>query len=260
MAGAEAVVVAVPVQHIRAALAGARGEARAAVRIGAAKGIERSTLLRVSEVLVDIWGPGPYAVLSGPSFAAEVVRGEPTAVTLAAADPGLGRSLQEALSTATFRVYRSEDVTGVEYAGALKNVIAIAAGMVRGLGFGSNTLAALLTRGLAEIRRLGVAMGGRPETFSGLAGIGDLVVTTTGTLSRNLRVGEDVAAGRRLATVLEGSRTVAEGVETARSAAELASRKGIEMPITSEVVEVLFGGLDPRQAVARLMRRDLKEE
>jgi glycerol-3-phosphate dehydrogenase (NAD(P)+) len=258
---ADMVFVAVPIQHVRRSLAGAASLVPpGTLRVGAAKGIERVSLLRLSQILVDVWGPGRYAVLSGPSFASEVARGEPTAVTVAATDAADSMAVQREVSNESFRVYTSPDVVGVEMGGALKNVIAIAAGMVRGLGFGSNSIAALLTRGLAEVRRLGVAMGGRPETFLGLAGMGDLVLTGTGALSRNVRVGEAVARGTRIEDVLGDSRMVAEGIDTALSARDLAATLGVDMPITREVVEVLHCGREPRLAMRNLMSRDLKAE
>ena len=261
LAGAELVVIAIPVQHIRELLApAAEWVSPSSLRLGASKGIERLTDLRVSQVLTEVWGGGQYAVLSGPSFAVEVAEGQPTAVTVASEAASSAAAVQQLIASDSFRVYTSKDVVGVELGGALKNVIAIAAGIVRGLGFGSNTLAALLTRGLAEVTRLGVILGGRHETFLGLAGMGDLVLTCTGRLSRNVRLGELLAGGGRLDELVAGSRTVAEGVETARSGEALALKHGVEMPITREVVNILFRGRPPRAAVKDLMGRDLKAE
>jgi glycerol-3-phosphate dehydrogenase (NAD(P)+) len=197
-------------------------------------------------------------VLSGPSFALEVARALPTAVVAAAEDHAVAQRIQRALATRTFRVYSSEDVVGVELAGALKNVIAIAAGIVDGLGFGHNTVAALITRGLAEIGRLAEALGGRPETLSGLAGLGDLVLTCTGALSRNRRVGQGLGRGLSLADA--GAGLVAEGVRTTLVACDLARREGIEMPIAAQMKAVLYEDTSPRDALEALMLRSLKRE
>jgi glycerol-3-phosphate dehydrogenase (NAD(P)+) len=200
------------------------------------------------------------AVLSGPSFALEVLQGQPTAVVVAAADLGVAETVQRVLSSRTFRAYSSDDVIGVEMAGALKNVIAIAAGIIDGLGYGHNTLAALITRGLAEMTRLAVAMGGRADTLSGLAGLGDLVLTCTGRLSRNRRVGQALGAGRTLDEALSGTPMVAEGVRTTLATCDLAERLGVEMPIAGEMREVLYRGKPPRTALEELMLRSLKRE
>jgi glycerol-3-phosphate dehydrogenase (NAD(P)+) len=200
------------------------------------------------------------AVLSGPSFAREVYARQPTAVVAAARDHGVAQRVQQIFSTSFFRVYSHTDVIGVELAGALKNVIALAAGMLEGLGLGHNTRAALITRGLAEITRLGVALGADPATFAGLAGMGDLILTATGPLSRNHTLGIDLGRGMRLEEALAGRATVAEGVNTARAAVTLGERHGVELPIAREVTEVLFGGKPPRQAVVDLMERELKAE
>jgi glycerol-3-phosphate dehydrogenase (NAD(P)+) len=199
-------------------------------------------------------------VLSGPSFALEVAQGQPTAVVAASQDPGSAEQVQKALSSPTFRIYTSADVPGVELAGALKNVVAIAAGIVDGLGYGQNTVAALVTRGLAEITRLGVALGGRPETFSGLAGLGDLVLTATGGLSRNRRLGQALGQGKTLAAAVAETAMVAEGVRTTKAACDLAARAGVEMPITQEMRAVLYSEKPPRDAVDSLMIRRLKRE
>jgi len=260
--GAEAIVFVVPVQFARAVLHELRGALAADVPlVSASKGIEVSTLERVDQIVVDELGlePGRFVALSGPSFAREVAAGLPTAAVLAGVDEGRVRLLQQGFSTPTFRFYGSTDTVGVELSGALKNVIAIAAGMAFGLGLGHNALAALLTRGLHEIARLGVALGGRPDTFRGLAGMGDLVLTCTGGLSRNRTVGERLGRGERLADIV-GGREVAEGVPTARAAAELARRHGVEMPITFAVEAILAGALPPREAVTALMTRELKDE
>jgi glycerol-3-phosphate dehydrogenase (NAD(P)+) len=201
-----------------------------------------------------------FATLSGPTFAAEVVRGDPTAAVIASQDVEFARELQHAMSSPTFRLYHSTDVVGVELAGSLKNVIAIAAGVLEGLGLGSNTNAALVTRGLHEITRLGIALGGKPETFAGLAGMGDLVLTCTGSLSRNRSVGVALGRGQKLADILDDTKFVAEGVKTSRSAKELSERRGIEMPITNEMYRVLYENESPKGAIQRLMTRALKAE
>jgi glycerol-3-phosphate dehydrogenase (NAD(P)+) len=229
-----------------------------AVLVSATKGLELDTLLRMSQVAAEEVPGRPLAVLSGPSFALEVARGLPTAVVAAAVDHGVAQSVQQALSTGTFRVYSSEDVVGVELAGSLKNVIAIASGIVDGLGYGHNTVAALITRGLAEISRLAGALGGRPETLAGLAGLGDLVLTCTGSLSRNRQVGQGLGRGLTLAEA--GSGLLAEGVRTTLAACALAEREGVEMPIARQMRAVLYDGRPPRKALEALMLRSLKRE
>lgn len=229
-----------------------------AVLVSATKGLEKDTLRRMSEVAAEEAPGHPLAVLSGPSFALEVARALPTAVVAAAEDHAVAQRIQRALATRTFRVYSSEDVVGVEIAGALKNVIAIAAGIVDGLGFGHNTLAALITRGLAEIGRLAEALGGRPETLSGLAGLGDLVLTCTGALSRNRRVGQGLGRGLSLADA--GAGLVAEGVRTTLVACDLARREEVEMPIAAQMKAVLYDDTSPRDALEALMLRSLKRE
>ena len=232
-------------------------------RVIASKGIEQATVLRLSQVLAEEVGPEAIprtTVVSGPSFAAEVARGEPTAMVVAGSDAAaLGRA-QEILAAGNVRVYRNSDLAGVELAGALKNVIAIATGIAEGIGLGSNSRAALITRGLAEMARLGTALGGRAATFAGLAGVGDLVLTCTGRLSRNRQVGIRIGRGDRLEEILAGMRMVAEGVSTARAAVDLAARFSVEVPIAAKVHEVLFEGRAPRDAVADLLSRPLKEE
>lgn len=234
-----------------------------AVIISASKGIELDTLMPLSEVFKNVL-PGDYhdrlCFLSGPSFAKEVARKMPTAITLASYDPAIGKKAQEVLSSAHFRVYTNTDVIGVELAGALKNVVAIAAGVLEGMGYGYNTMAALLTRGLAEMARLGVAMGGKPATFSGLAGMGDLVLTCTGGLSRNRTLGTRLGKGEKLEDIVQGSKTVAEGVKTAKAARELAQKFKIDMPIVEEVYLILYEGKDPMRALKDLMARELKAE
>jgi len=230
--------------------------------ISGTKGIENETLKRMSEISAAVLGENlrGFAVLSGPTFALETARGDPTAAVVASTDVALAERVQTALSHSAFRLYRSSDVAGVELAGSVKNVVAIAAGVVEGLGLGSNTNAALITRGLHEISRLGVALGGKPETFAGLAGMGDLVLTCTGALSRNRSVGVALGKGKKIAEILAETRAVAEGVKTSRSARALAEQHGIEMPITAEMYRLLYEGESPPVAIQRLMSRSLKAE
>jgi glycerol-3-phosphate dehydrogenase (NAD(P)+) len=261
-AGAETVVFVVPVQFAREVLRGLRPHlSTGTVVVSASKGIEVASLARMDEVVHGELGlpEGAFVALSGPSFAREVAAGLPTAAVLAGSDASTLRVLQRAFSNRSFRFYTASDVVGVELAGALKNVIAIAAGMATGLDLGLNALAALLTRGLHEIARLGVRLGGREETFRGLAGMGDLVLTCTGALSRNRSVGERLGRGEPLDRILAG-REVAEGVPTAQAASELARRHGVEMPITFTIEGILAGKITPREAVPALMTRTLKEE
>jgi len=253
----------VPSHHYRAVLADIRPHLRGDVAIvSGTKGIENDTLQRMSEVTAQELGGGlrAFAVLSGPTFALEAARGDPTAAVVASLDQELAEQVQRAMSSPTFRVYNSFDVAGVELAGALKNVIAIAAGVIEGLGLGSNTTAALITRGLHEMTKLAIPLGGRIETLAGLAGMGDLVLTCTGSLSRNRSVGVALGRGKPLAEILAEARTVAEGVRTSKAAKELAERHGIDMPITSEMYRVLHEGESPRAALQRLMTRSLKSE
>src|SRR5216684_2510608 len=253
----------VPSHHYRGVLAQMRRYLRREVAIvSATKGIENDTLQRMSEVTALELGGSlrSFAVLSGPTFALEMARGDPTAAVIASLDRELAKEVQHALSSPTFRIYNSSDVTGVELAGSLKNVIAVAAGVIEGPGLGSNTTAALITRGLHEVTKLSVALGGRVETLAGLAGMGDLVLTCTGSLSRNRSVGVALGKGKPLAEILSESRTVAEGVRTSKAAKELADQHGIEMPITAEMYGVLHQGESPRTALQRLMTRSLKAE
>jgi glycerol-3-phosphate dehydrogenase (NAD(P)+) len=234
-----------------------------AIVICAAKGIELDTLMLLPEVLKDVLPEGLHSrlcFLSGPSFALEVAQKMPTAVTLATYDSEIGKKAQNTLSTSYFRVYTNPDVIGVELAGALKNVIAIAAGVLLGMGFGHNSMAALLTRGLVEMARLGKAMGANLQTFSGLAGMGDLVLTCTGGLSRNRSLGARLGKGERLNDILAGTKTVAEGVKTAKAARDLAKKFDINMPIVDEVYQILYENKDPNLAVKDLMSRELKGE
>ena len=262
--GAELVVLAAPSHATRALLEDMRGlfEPGAAF-VSATKGVEVETGRRISEVVAEVLGDGAagrFACLSGPSFAQEVAAGQPTAVVAASRDESLARLVQQALSAQGFRVYTNPDVVGAELGGASKNVMALAAGMVAGLGLGANTVSALVTRGLAEMTRLALAEGGRLETLMGLAGLGDLVLTCTGGLSRNRFVGQELGRGRSLEGVLAGMREVAEGVRTTRAIRLLAARGGVEMPITEEVHAVLYDGKSARDAVGSLISRPLKEE
>jgi glycerol-3-phosphate dehydrogenase (NAD(P)+) len=255
------VVVAIPSESFRAACRVLAANLRPeAVLVSATKGLEVDTLLRMSEVAAEEARGPAVAVLSGPSFALEVALDQPTAVVVAALSARVAEGVQQTFASPTFRVYSSDDVVGVELAGALKNVIAIAAGIVDGLGYGQNTVAALITRGLAEIGRLGVALGGRPETFSGLAGLGDLVLTATGNLSRNRRLGQALGSGKSLPEAIRQTVMVAEGVRTTRAACALAERVGVEMPIAEQMRAVLYEGRPPREAVDALMIRSLKRE
>jgi len=257
--GAELLITAVPSEWTRPVLRELQPVAtQGAPLVSATKGLETGTLLRMSEVAAQEAPGRPMAVLSGPSFALEVARELPTALVAASSHPDLAKEVQQALSTRTLRVYSSDDTVGVELGGALKNVIAIAAGIVDGLGYGHNTVAALVTRGLAEITRLAVARGGRADTLAGLAGLGDLVLTCTGSLSRNRRVGQALGAGRTLQEATQG--VVAEGVHTTLAACALAEPAGIDLPIAQAMRGVLYEGKPPRQAVDELMLRTLKRE
>jgi glycerol-3-phosphate dehydrogenase (NAD(P)+) len=231
--------------------------------VSATKGLDTEGLMRMSEIIRSVVGrkfPPRLTVLSGPSFAREVARGDPTAVVVASQDRPAAQLVQEEFSSKTLRLYTSSDVAGVEMGGAVKNVIAIAAGVIEGLGLGHNPTAALITRGLAEMTRLACACGGRRETLAGLAGMGDLVLTCTGDLSRNRRVGIELGRGRKLADILASMRMVAEGVKTTKATVALAERHGVEMPITQQVNRILNGEISPRDAIRELMERSLKEE
>ncbi|MBW1888915.1 MAG: NAD(P)-dependent glycerol-3-phosphate dehydrogenase [Deltaproteobacteria bacterium] len=231
--------------------------------ISASKGIENKTHLTMTQVLAEMLpsvSPTNLSVLSGPSFAREVAVNVPTVVTVAARDPEVALRVQHVFATPYFRVYTSDDPMGVELGGAVKNVIAIAAGIVDGLGLGLNTRAALITRGQTEIRRLGLKLGANPRTFTGLAGIGDLILTCTGDLSRNHTVGKQIGQGKTLKAILSEMRMVAEGVKTSKSVYNLARKLGVEMPISSEIYQVLYNDVPPKEALFRLMTRDLKDE
>jgi glycerol-3-phosphate dehydrogenase (NAD(P)+) len=262
--GAETVVVAVPSHVFRSVVRAMAAHLAPGARVlSAAKGIEEVRLARMSEVLAEEL-PRSHArrtaVLSGPTFAQEVGHGRPTAAVLASADAGLARELQAALATPTFRLYTQSDVAGVELGGALKNVLAIATGIADGLELGYNARAALLTRGLAEITRLGVALGARARTFAGLAGLGDLILTCTGELSRNRRLGLALARGESLAEWQAGTRSVAEGVRTAQAGLALARRAGVATPVIAEVAAVLFERKAPREALLALLSRSARPE
>lgn len=253
------IINAVPTQFIRNVFSRSLQFSADAVMINLSKGIERESLLTPSEILKELTGL-EVAVISGPSFAKEVAKGLPTAVTLATKDRHQGLLIQDLLSSERFRVYLHDDVTGVEIGGALKNVIAIASGIADGLGLGANARASLITRGLAEMTRLGVAMGASPRTFSGLSGVGDLILTCTSNLSRNYTLGARLGRGEKLQDILSGMREVVEGVPTAESAYKLAERYSVEMPITEKVYEILYKGKSPQNALKELMTRPLREE
>jgi glycerol-3-phosphate dehydrogenase (NAD(P)+) len=261
VAGTEAVFVVIPSEFCRAVYRALRGVVPPeAVIVSGTKGLETDTLRRMTEVAAEEVPGHPLAALSGPSFALEVAREQPTTVVVASTELTVAEAAQRLVSTRAFRAYSSDDVVGVELAGSLKNVIAIAAGIVDGLGYGHNTVAALVTRGLAEIARLAVASGARADTLSGLAGLGDLVLTCTGALSRNRRLGQALGAGRSLAEAVAETRMVAEGLRTTLAACALAERAAIEMPISMQMREVLYRGRPPREAVDALMLRSLKRE
>lgn len=261
--GTASIVVALPCQHLGAFLRENRGRFGPAPRIiCASKGVEAKTFRTMGQVVADeLHDLAPrYAMLSGPSFASEVVARMPTAVALGCADQDLADFTQALFSTETFRVYVNSDVVGVELGGAVKNIMAIASGISDGLGFGENARAALITRGLSEMSRLGEAMGARPATFMGLSGMGDLVLTCTGDLSRNRRVGLAIGRGQTLQQVLAGMHNVAEGVATTQAVYALGSSRGIDLPITEQVHAVLFEGKNPAGAVRELMTRPLRGE
>ena len=261
LAGAEAVVLAVPCRHMRAVLADlVPFLPERPLLVCASKGIEGGSLARMSEVMAETVPSCRPGVISGPSFAREVVLGKPTAVVLACADKEAAENLRHALATETFRVYSSADVIGVELGGALKNTIALAAGVCDGMNLGDNARAALITRGLAEISRLGQALGARPATFMGLSGMGDLVLTCTGDLSRNRQVGLRLGRGEKLDDILGSMHMVAEGVYTTRAVCDLAVRLALDMPIAQALNRVLAGETDPARMVLELMTRALREE
>jgi glycerol-3-phosphate dehydrogenase (NAD(P)+) len=262
--GRQLILLVPPSQVMRQVVAGISGWiGEDTLLVSASKGIENDSLQTMAEVIGECLGPinrERLTFLSGPSFAREVAAEMPTAVVAASCDGQSAATTQEVFSTPYFRVYTNDDVMGVELGGALKNVIALAAGVSDGLGFGYNTRAALITRGLTEMKRMGLALGANPETFAGLAGMGDLVLTCTGDLSRNRTVGMELGRGRTLTEILGGMKMVAEGVKTTLSAYQLACRLGVDMPITEQMYRILYENKDPRQAVTDLMLRGLKAE
>ena len=264
VAGKDLVLVVVPSHVMRQVTQQLEGHIEPnAILVSASKGIENETLLTMSGIISQtLYGIGEdrLAVLSGPSFAREVAQGLPTVVTVASKVFECAQKVQHVFVTPRFRVYTHDDLLGVELGGSVKNVIAIAAGMVDGMGLGLNTRAALITRGMTEMRRLGLAMGAHPRTFTGLAGIGDLVLTCTGDLSRNHTVGKKIGQGMKLKDVLADMRMVAEGVKTARSVYSLSLKLGVEMPISQAIYRILHEDLSPRDALYQLMTRDLKSE
>ncbi len=263
LAGAGLVLIATPVAGLRDSLRRLKAAPGAKVVpvVWACKGFEAGTALLPHQLVAEELGAGRIcAALSGPSFAEEVAKGKPTALTLAAANEAFARDMARELHQPVLRVYYTDDIAGVEVGGAVKNVMAIATGLCDGMGLGMNARAALITRGLAEITRLGMKLGGRAETFMGLAGAGDLILTCTGDLSRNRRVGLLLAQGRKLDEVLRQLGHVAEGVHSARETERLARQADVDMPITAAVCGVLFGGMGPREAVQRLLARDPKSE
>ncbi len=259
--GSELLVLAIPTKFLRAALeslASVLNENRPVVSV--VKGIENDTLLRPSEIIEDVLGQRAVVSLSGPSHAEEISRRLPASVVAASGDLALARSVQQRFSTDRFRVYTNPDIVGVELAGALKNVVAIAAGISDGLGYGDNAKSALMTRGLVEMTRFGVRLGAEPTTFAGLAGMGDLIATCCSRHSRNRKVGELLGQGKSLDEILSSMEAVAEGVSTARSVYDLAEQTGIDMPITTEVFQVMFEGKSPAEATDSLMLRPPREE
>jgi glycerol-3-phosphate dehydrogenase (NAD(P)+) len=256
---ADMVVLAVP-SHVMRHVVGAHSFRPDTIRVSVAKGIENETLLRMDEVIQEVCGSVRVVALSGPTHAEEVGRDLPASIVAAGADEAACRAVQDAFRSKTLRVYTSSDIVGVELGGSLKNIVAIAAGVCDGFGLGDNTIAALMTRGLAEMTRLGVAMGADASTFAGLSGMGDLIVTCSSRHSRNRAVGERIAKGMTCEEAVSASPMVAEGVRTTRSAYALAQKHSVDMPITHQVHRVLFEGADPRAAVTELMVRDAKPE
>jgi glycerol-3-phosphate dehydrogenase (NAD(P)+) len=260
LAGSTLSVVAVPTQYIRETLQGVKPYFSVSRVVSVAKGLEKGSLSRPSEVISEVVHPSRLAVLAGPSHAEEVARNLPASVVSASRDLEFAREVQAIFSNKHFRAYANSDPLGVELCGAVKNIIAIAAGISDALGFGDNAKSALLTRGLVEIVRLGERVGAQNETFYGLAGLGDLITTSISPYGRNRRVGMEIGRGKRLKDVLSGMEQVAEGVETTKAVLALARRLDVEMPITAEVYNILFEGKNPRQAVIDLMMRSLKDE
>jgi len=264
LGGADFVLVVVPSHAMREVIERMRKIINAdTVLVSATKGVENGTLMRMDEVMKDVLGASfepRFVALSGPSFALEVAKGDPTAIVAASREARLSERVQRELSSNVFRVYTNDDCVGVELGGAIKNVVAIASGVVRGLGLGTNAVAAIITRGLAEMTRLALAQGARTETMAGLAGLGDLVLTCTGELSRNRHVGVEMGRGRRLADIVGEMREIAEGVKTTRAIYELGLRLKIDMPITASIYELLYEDKPALEAANELMGRPLKRE
>jgi glycerol-3-phosphate dehydrogenase (NAD(P)+) len=264
VAGAEAIVMGVPSHGYRSVLESLRGQIGTNLPIlSLAKGVEQESLMRMTEVTASVLpdhNPKRIGVLTGPNLAKEIVAGQPAATVIAMEDQATAQALQQVFMSSRFRVYTNDDVIGSESAGALKNVMAIAAGMAHGLGFGDNTMATLITRALAELTRLGVAMGGQPLTFAGLAGMGDLIATCMSSQSRNHTVGYGLGQGKKLDDIIEEMNQVAEGVKSTPGILALADRHGIEMPIATQVARVLYEGAGPLEAVSNLMAREAKPE
>ncbi|MFA5104109.1 MAG: NAD(P)H-dependent glycerol-3-phosphate dehydrogenase [Candidatus Margulisiibacteriota bacterium] len=258
---AEIVVVAIPSKFLRSSLetAGDSIEKRSII-LGLTKGIEKGTFKRPSQIISEITGNNTVAALSGPNLSMEIAKGLPAASVAASKDAAAAKKIQEVLSGDKFRVYTSDDIIGVEIGGAMKNIIALAAGICDGLNLGNNAKSALIVRGLAEIIRLGTALGAKAETFSGLSGIGDLITTCESSLSRNHTVGREIAKGKKIRDILNNMSAIPEGVETTSSAYDLAKKIGVELPITNEIYSVLFDGKDPKAAISVLMARVPKSE
>ncbi|MDD4910273.1 MAG: NAD(P)-dependent glycerol-3-phosphate dehydrogenase [Candidatus Omnitrophica bacterium] len=260
-AGKDIIILAVPSQYLRGVLKKLKGCCgRGAVFVSVTKGIENRTLMRMTEVARDVLGNIRIAALSGPTIAREVAEGMPTTVVVASADRKMNTFLQDVFSTEKFRVYTNNDLAGVELGGSVKNIIAIACGISDGLGFGTNTKAAIVSRGLVEMKRLGAAMGAKEKTFSGISGLGDLVTTCISPFSRNRSVGEQIGKGRKLPEIINRLKMVAEGVPTAKSVFQLSKKYAVEMPIAAEIYKVIYRNKSPRQAVYELMTRSKKGE
>jgi len=258
---AEFIVLAVPSQYMRGVLEKIKPlKLKNAIFVNVAKGIENETLLRMSEVIKDVLGKQKVVTLSGPSIAREVAEGIPTTIVASSKDKSLAKKVQGAFTTKNLRVYTSTDLVGVELGGSLKNIIAIAAGINDGLGLGTNSKSALLARGLAEIARLGIAMGAKKETFSGLSGMGDLVTTCISPYGRNRWFGEEIGKGKKLQEIQKETEMVVEGLSTTKSAYEISKKYKVEMPITKQIYEVLYHNKDPKKAVIELMTREPKDE
>ncbi|MCK4761315.1 MAG: NAD(P)-dependent glycerol-3-phosphate dehydrogenase [Candidatus Aminicenantes bacterium] len=260
---ADIIIFAVPSKYIRKTFQELRGISENKIIVNLSKGFEYTSLKTISQLAAEVSGPEilkKWITISGPSFARELAQAHPTAVVACSKNREVLEQVQESFSSAILRVYRSDDLTGIEVAGSMKNVMAIASGIVTGSGYGYNTTASLVTRASVEISRFGVKLGARQETFWGLAGIGDLMLTCFGTLSRNFQMGERIAKGETLEQIEKSSAMVAEGVETTRAIQKLAGNLGIEMPITNKVYEILFNNMSPRDALKELMKRSLKSE